>query len=73
MIDDLVAAVGENRPKILVGNNGNIYVSYTRALEMPFAGNIRFSRSINGGESFSVPIVVNNNLDPITTNSTQWV
>ncbi|MFZ1546039.1 MAG: sialidase family protein [Candidatus Nitrotoga sp.] len=63
---ELVAAVGENRPKILVGSNGNIYVSYTQALETPFAGNIRFSRSIDGGKSFSIPITVNNNLDPIT-------
>ncbi|CAH1905640.1 Lipoprotein [Candidatus Nitrotoga sp. HW29] len=63
---ELVAAVGENRPKILVGSNGNIYVSYTRNLETPFAGNIRFSRSVDGGKSFSAPITINNNLDPIT-------
>jgi hypothetical protein len=63
---ELVAAVGENRPKILVGSNGNIYVSYTQDLETPYAGNIRFSRSIDGGKSFSAPITVNNNLDSIT-------
>jgi hypothetical protein len=63
---ELVAAVGESRPKILVSSNGNIYVSYTQDLETPFAGNIRFSRSIDGGKSFSSPITVNNNLDPIT-------
>lgn len=63
---ELVAAVGENRPKILVGSNGNIYISYTLNLETPFAGNIRFSRSVDGGKSFSAPITVNNNLDPIT-------
>ena len=63
---ELVAAVGENRPKILVGSNGNIYISYTRNLETPFAGDIRFSRSVDGGKSFSAPITVNNNLDSIT-------
>ena len=63
---ELVAAVGENRPKILVGSNGNIYISYTQNLETPFAGNIRFSRSVDGGKNFSTPITVNNNLDPIT-------
>ncbi|BBJ22381.1 lipoprotein [Candidatus Nitrotoga sp. AM1P] len=63
---ELVAAVGENRPKILVGSNGNVYISYTRNLETPFAGNIRFSRSVDGGKSFSAPITVNNNLDSIT-------
>ncbi|MEO8332449.1 MAG: sialidase family protein [Gallionella sp.] len=63
---EYVAAEGENRPKILVAGNGNIYVSYTRSLETPFAGNIRFSRSLDGGKTFSAPVTVNDNLDPIT-------
>ena len=63
---EFVAADGENRPKILVAGNGNIYVSYTRSLETPFAGNVRFSRSADGGKSFSVPLTVNDNLDPFT-------
>lgn len=63
---EFVAADGENRPKILVGGNGNIYVSYTRPLETPFSGNIRFSRSTDGGKSFSAPVTVNDNLEPIT-------
>ncbi len=63
---EYVAADGENRPKILVGGNGIVYVSYTRALETPFAGDVRFSRSVDGGKSFSAPLTVNDNLDPIT-------
>lgn len=63
---EFVAADGENRPKILVAGNGNIYVSYTQLLEKPFSGNIRFSRSVDGGESFSAPLTVNDNLDLIT-------
>lgn len=63
---ELVAAIGENRPKIVVDANGNIYVSYTQNLEAAFAGHVRFSRSVDGGKSFSPPITVNNNLDPIT-------
>jgi hypothetical protein len=63
---EAVAASGETRPKILRAKNGNIYIAYTQSLETPFAGNIRFSRSVNGGESFSTPITVNDNLDPIT-------
>lgn len=63
---EYVAADGENRPKILVGGNGNIYVSYTQPLETPFSGNVRFSRSVDGGKSFSAPVTVNDNLDPIT-------
>lgn len=63
---EFVAADGENRPKILVAGNGNIYVSYTRSMETPFAGNVRFSRSMDGGKSFSAPITVNDNLEPFT-------
>jgi len=63
---EFIAADGENRPKILVAGNGNVYVSYTRPLETPFSGNVRFSRSVDGGKSFSAPITVNDNLEPIT-------
>lgn len=63
---EFVAADGENRPKILVAGNGNIYVSYTRSLETPFAGNVRFSRSVDGGESFSAPLTINDNLELFT-------
>lgn len=63
---EFIAAEGENRPKILVADNGNIYVSYTQPLETPFSGNVRFSRSVDGGKTFSAPITVNDNLDPIT-------
>lgn len=61
-----ISASGETRPKILLAKNGNIYVSWTQSLETPFAGNIRFSRSTDGGKTFSTPITVNDNLDPIT-------
>ncbi len=63
---EFIAADGENRPKILVAGNGNIYVSYTQSLETPFAGNVRFSRSVDGGKSFSVPFTVNDNLELFT-------
>ncbi|MCX7187514.1 MAG: sialidase family protein [Proteobacteria bacterium] len=63
---ELVAAIGENRPKILVSDRGYIYISYTLHLETPFAGNILFSRSVDGGRTFSTPITVNDNRDQIT-------
>ena len=63
---EAVSASGETRPKILISKNGNVYISYTQSLDTPYAGNIRFSRSIDGGKSFSAPITVNDNLDPIT-------
>ncbi|MDO8312148.1 MAG: sialidase family protein, partial [Sideroxyarcus sp.] len=63
---EFIAADGENRPKILVAGNGNIYVSYTRSLDTPFSGNVRFSRSVDGGKNFSAPITVNDNLELFT-------
>ena len=63
---EYIAADGENRLKILVAGNGNVYVSYTQPLETPFSGNVRFSRSVDGGKSFSAPLSVNDNRDLIT-------
>lgn len=56
---------GENRPKIIV-LKGVVYVSYTQGLAKPMTGNIRFSRSVDGGETFSQPITVNDNLEIIS-------
>jgi len=50
---------GENRAKIAFGPNGEIYVSWTKVLEGPFAGDIRFSRSIDGGKSFEPVRTIN--------------
>lgn len=61
-----IGAEGELRPKIALGKSGEIYVSWTQALAKPYAGHIRFSRSLDGGKSFSGPMVVNRNRDPIT-------
>src|SRR5574340_600547 len=49
---------GENRPKIIV-RKGVVYVSYTQGLAKPMTGDIRFSRSNDGGKSFSAPVTVN--------------
>ncbi len=61
-----VSADGENRPKIAFGGKGEIYVSYTRPLAKPYTGEIRFTRSLNGGKSFSSPLTVHANRDVIT-------
>ncbi|HUX89994.1 MAG TPA: sialidase family protein [Gallionellaceae bacterium] len=63
---EFVSASGETRPKILLAKNGNIYISWTQSLDTPYAGNIRFSRSLDGGKSFSAPLTVNDDLEPIT-------
>ena len=55
-----ILADGENRPKILVRRN-MVYVSYTQGLDKPMTGHIRFSRSTDGGKTFSPPLTVNDN------------
>lgn len=61
-----IAADGENRPTIAFSTSGEIYVSWTQSLEQAYAGHIRFSRSRDGGRTFSAPITVNDNRDPIS-------
>ena len=50
---------GENRPKIIVADSGQIFVSWTLKTSPRFTGEIRFSRSTNGGESFETPRTIN--------------
>ncbi len=50
---------GENRPKIVVDTNGEIYVSWTLKTSPRFTGEIRFSRSLDGGLSFEEPRTIN--------------
>jgi hypothetical protein len=49
---------GDARPKIATGPGGEVYVTWTRALGKPYTGEIRFSRSLDGGRSFSAPVAV---------------
>jgi len=57
---------GEARPKIAVDGDGRIFVAYTQSLPRRYTGNIRFSRSLDGGKSFTPPVTVNDNLDIIS-------
>lgn len=50
---------GENRPKIATGPGGELYVSWTRKLPGGFNGEIRFSRSLDGGSSFEPARTIN--------------
>lgn len=61
-----VAADGEARPKIAAGRGGELYVSWTRPLSKPYTGEIRFSRSLDGGNTFSAPITVHADRQEIT-------
>jgi len=61
-----VAADGEARPKIAIGPEGNIYLTWTEVLSTPFTGYIWFTRSINGGKTFETPIIVHQDRAEIT-------
>ena len=61
-----IGADGEARPKIAIGPEGNIYVTWTEALKKPFAGYIWFARSVNHGESFENPQIVHQDRSEIT-------
>lgn len=57
---------GEARPKIAFGRNGEIYVTWTKKMKTPYSGEIRFARSVDGGQTFLAPITVHHNQDDIT-------
>ncbi|HET7662174.1 MAG TPA: exo-alpha-sialidase [Rhodanobacteraceae bacterium] len=61
-----ISASGENRPKIALGPQGDIYVSWTEPLAKPYTGRIRFARSTDGGKHFSAPITVHHDRAVIT-------
>ena len=56
---------GENRPKIVLGPEGYIYLSWTKITEGRFSGDIRFTRSTDGGLSFDPVKTIND--DGLTT------
>lgn len=50
---------GENRPKIKLGKNHEIYISWTHKTPGRYSGDVRFTRSLDGGKSFDVPMTIN--------------
>jgi len=54
-----VEASGEARPKIALSKAGAIYVAWTKRLSKPHSGHIRFSRSLDGGKTFTAPVQIN--------------
>lgn len=65
-VPERIYSDGENRPKLAIGPAGELYVSWTRKIEGKYAGDIRFSRSLDGGRSFSQPLTVNDDHAPIS-------
>lgn len=54
-----VDANSESRPKIAAGRGGEIYVTYTRLGARRYTGDVRFSRSTDGGRTFAPPVTLN--------------
>ena len=58
---------GENRPKLAIGPDGELFVSWThKKSQGRFAGDVRFARSTDGGNTFETPITINNDHAPIS-------
>ncbi|WLQ16159.1 sialidase family protein [Hahella aquimaris] len=64
-IPEAVDDQGEDRPQVALGPRNEIYLLWTRKLDKPYTGHIRFSRSLDGGRTFSAPINVNDDKDVI--------
>ncbi|MCC5888775.1 MAG: hypothetical protein JJT88_20240, partial [Gammaproteobacteria bacterium] len=55
---------GESRPKIALGRDRAIFVTWTRRIEGRFAGDVYFSRSLDGGQSFDAPRFMRDTPEP---------
>ncbi|MEI8304608.1 MAG: sialidase family protein [Burkholderiales bacterium] len=62
---DVVAADGESRPKLALGPEGRLALAYNRPLERPYTGEVRLIESTDGGRSWSRPITVHRDRQPI--------
>ena len=60
-----VAAKGESRPKIKLDNKGTIFLTWDQTLDKKRSTYVRFSRSTDGGQHFSEPVTVNDNVEII--------
>ncbi len=64
-VPEKVAAENESRPKIKIDAKGNIYLTWVITLDEKRSTYVRFSRSTDGGQHFSTPVTVNDNLQVI--------
>lgn len=63
---DGVAADGESRPKILIGKDGLMLLSYSSPLAKPYTAQVRLLRSTDMGRSFAPPVTVHADRQVIT-------
>lgn len=64
--EERIEADGDARPKVAVGTSNELYVTWTHPLAKPYTGEIRFTRSIDGGRTFSAPATVHRDRQQIT-------
>jgi len=55
-----ISARNENRPKIAFDGQQGVYLSWAMSGEKRFTADVRFSYSLDNGQSFSKPITINN-------------
>nr|ACX33908.1 conserved hypothetical protein [uncultured prokaryote AT3] len=63
---EAVSANGESRPKLAFGRDGLLYIAWTSPTAGRFNGDIRFARSLDGGQTFTPPLTVHADRSPIT-------
>ncbi len=61
---EAILADGQNRPKVVAGG-GVVAVTWAQALPKLHTGHVRFARSVDGGRSFSSPVIVNSDREEI--------
>lgn len=61
-----VAAGGDLRPKLAIGPDGVLHVTWTRPLAKPYTGEIRHTRSLDGGATFQPAQTVHADRQEIT-------
>ena len=61
---EAILADGQNRPKVVAGG-GVVAVTWAQALPKLHTGHVRFARSVDGGRSFSSPVIVNSDRQEI--------
>lgn len=61
-----VSSDGENRPKLAFDSQGGMYVTWTSPTSANFTGDIRVTRSLDGGKRWTPPAVVHRDRQLIT-------
>ena len=63
---DVIAADGENHPKLLFSPNATVLITYTQALPKHHAGHVRLLRSVDGGQAFAAPVTLHTDRQELT-------